>query len=494
MHVLNGFRSHLVQAPDRVAVRDALGDTSYGALAARSDEISAFLLAQGVGPRDRVMLGHIPGAELIAAMIGILQVGAAYVPVDLQAPDRRNLLIARQADPCFALVPTPGIAGIDGICPVAAIDDIPAARLDRRALPPVEPRMVAYIIFTSGTTGVPKGVPITHGNLAALLRATEEAFRFGPEDRGVLYHSHAFDFSVWEIWSMLAYGGCLCIPGPGEKLGADFARYVADQRITVLNQTPTAFSVNGTEILALGRAALQLRCVVFGGERLTPAALRGWAGVIPLSEVALINMYGITETTVHSTLHRIRPDDLGRTASPIGTVLEGFTARLLPTDPHGPAAVGELLLAGPQVSRGYLGRPDLTEERFLEQDGMRFYRTGDLVERVPGGFLFRGRVDDQLAINGHRVETGEIESVLLANGPVRDLAVVVEETASGPLLVCFCREADPAARKALRRVAVAHLPVYMRPNKYIPVPGIARTANGKVDREALRRLLHAHSD
>ena len=219
-------------------------------------------------------------------------------------------------------------------------------------------------------------------------------------------------------------------------------------------------------------------------------------------------MYGITETTVHSSYHRVRESDIDLTRSLIGEMLDGFETRLLPLEGNeadGPAEgeTGELLLAGPQVASGYLARPETTAERFVEIEGTRFYRTGDIVTRMAeGGFAYRGRVDDQLAINGHRVETGEIEVTLRRGGDARDLAIVVEDTDAGPLLVCFFaargargeradEESVTRTRRGLRRAANEGLPVYMRPNKYVPVAAIDRTANGKVDRRALRERLTA---
>lgn len=494
MSVLEKFERVASGAPDSVAIHDLAGDTTYAALAERANHISQFLTERGVGPGDRVIVGHVPGSALISAMIGIMQIGAAYIPVDLAAPDARNLLIAKEAGPGYALLPDTALAEISDICAKCAIDDIPVTASATQPAIAVDAATVAYIIFTSGTTGVPKGVQITHGNLAALFDATQGMFEFGPHDRSVLYHSYAFDFSVWEIWSMLCYGGCLFVPEQNDKIGVNFARYLRDHEISVLNQTPSAFAVNSPEMIKNGPEAYKLRTVIFGGERLNPPLLAPWAKVFPLADVALINMYGITETTIHTTFYRICEDDLGRLVSPIGDVLDGFETRVVVHEDGGDPAIGELLLAGPQVAVGYLDRPEITEERFFVEDGVRFYQTGDLVERLEtGGFLYRGRVDDQLAINGHRVETGEIEAALFSDSHVLDLTIIVEDSDFGPLLVCFYVAEIDGMQRRLRSAANKNLPVYMRPNKYVSASHINRTANGKVDKAALGKQLAARS-
>ncbi|MEM9524685.1 MAG: AMP-binding protein, partial [Pseudomonadota bacterium] len=328
---IDGFRNHAETRPNSPALRDGRSEITYRGLQTRADAVSSTLRAHGVVAGDRVALGLEPGGDLIAAMIGILQLGAAYVPVDPRAPKRRNRMILQDCAPRLALLDRGVEAGTDGVCPVInpmdATDAIGSAVDRPQAAWTAE--TTAYVIYTSGTTGRPKGVPVSHGSMRALFAATETAFHFGPDDRGVLYHSHAFDFSVWEIWSMLAYGGCLCIPDYRQKTTAsEFADFLAVHRITVLNQTPSSFGLNAPEIVALGAEKTALRVVVFGGERLNMALLQSWVEAFPLDRVAMINMYGITETTVHSSCYRVRRTDLNRTDSPIGQMLPGFQTRL----------------------------------------------------------------------------------------------------------------------------------------------------------------------
>ena len=342
-------------------------------------------------------------------MLGIVLAGAAYLPLSESVVSERDSLILADARPC-ALVAAAGACGPGPGVPLTA-----TTRLQLRPGGPAHPVPpgTAYVIYTSGTTGRPKGTPIGHRHVLALFGATAPLFGFTPADRWLLFHSVTFDFSVWEMWGALLHGGCLVVPDQGcVRYPDECADLIRREGITVLNQTPTAFGVlSGALASAPGRHAL--RYLIFGGERLQPSSLVPWASVHGLDAPVIVNMYGITETTVHATFHRVTERDLADGSSVIGRPLPGFRARIA-GERDEPSAAGELLLAGPQVSGGYLNHPRLTAARFVPIGDDVFYRTGDVVtERGDGELCYLGRRDDQVKVRGHRIELGEVEAALL---------------------------------------------------------------------------------
>ncbi|MEU9862157.1 amino acid adenylation domain-containing protein [Streptomyces sp. NPDC047971] len=488
------------------AVEDERGGCSYRRLDTWSDAVRAALRAHGVRRGDRVALRMEPGADAIAAMAGILKAGAAYVPLDVRNPPSRNAFILADSG-ATAFVGDPDGCRTEGL-PVLGGRDVAALRdsagsgatdSDDTDLPSgPRPSDIAYVIYTSGTTGRPKGVPVRHDNVTALFRATGSGpFAFSPRDTWLLFHSLAFDFSVWEIWGALTTGGRLVVPPAGATRSPQSTlRLVAEKRITVLNQTPTAF---GSLIEAALRDDVRLpdlAHVVFGGERLAPATLRTWARRHGRDRPRLVNMYGITETTVHATWHELTDADLDEDASPIGRPLPGFGHRIVTEDGRDalPGEEGELWLSGPQVTDGYLGRPELTAERFpASGHGVRHYRSGDLVLRRPDGVLvYRGRADLQVKLRGHRIELGDVEAAVRSHPGVADAVVWAREFGPGDeRLVCAFTssgEADAApGEQELRRHVKELLPSYMHPAAHRWLAALPRTVNGKTDRAAVAR-------
>ncbi|GAA0984804.1 hypothetical protein GCM10009555_059200 [Acrocarpospora macrocephala] len=345
-----------------------------------------------------------------------------------------------------------------------------------------DPDGLAYVIYTSGSTGRPKGVLVTHANLARLLGVTEGEFGFGPEDVWTMFHSAAFDFSVWEMWGSLSTGGRLVVvPFAVSRSPEDFRALLVRERVSVLNQTPSAFAglaaAAHRDPLPAGHP---LRLVVFGGERLDAATLPSWPGV------EFVNMYGITETTVHVTLHRVGGETPG--VSVIGRPLADLSAHVVDCygDPAPPAVAGELYVGGAGVARGYLGRPALTAERFVPDPygppGSRRYRSGDRARRRADGALeFLGRLDDQIALRGYRVEPAEVETILTAHPAVHEAAVA----ARGGRLVAYLTRLPEGGEAELRRHCAAALPAHLVPALYVEVERLPLTPNGKIDRRAL---------
>ncbi|MEU7423417.1 amino acid adenylation domain-containing protein [Streptomyces sp. NPDC040750] len=506
------FERQAHAAPDRIAVTHEGERLTYAELNAEANRLARLLAERGAGPGRVVALALHRGLRLLPALLAVLKTGAAYLPMDPGHPAERLRLVMADAAPVL-LVTESGLAEhLDGV-PAILLDD-PAVTADLAARPdtdltdtdrtgPTGPADIAYIIHTSGSTGRPKGVPVAHANVVRLFTAAAEHFDFGADDVWTLFHSYAFDFSVWEMWGALLHGGRLVVvPYAVSRSPRDFLKLLCDEGVTVLNQTPSAFEqlmdADATQPRDVAPADLgALRYVVFGGEALRPERLRPWTDRYGLDRPALVNMYGITETTVHVTHHRITPADLTdpRRGSVIGTPLADLRVYLL--DPAGrpvpPGAVGELYVAGAGLAAGYLHRPELTAERFLDDPfgppGSRMYRSGDLARRRTDGTLdYLGRADQQVQLRGFRVEPGEIEAVLAQHPGVSRAAVVVRRADNGVRqLVAYTVAADgPRPDPAeLRAHAAARLPEHMVPAACVPLDALPLTANGKLDVEAL---------
>ncbi|TKS95589.1 non-ribosomal peptide synthetase, partial [Streptomyces galbus] len=343
--------------------------------------------------------------------------------------------------------------------------------------------------------GRPKGVVVAHRNVARLFDATRKWFGFGPDDVWTLFHSYAFDFSVWELFGALLHGGRLVVvPYEVSRTPGAFLDLLADHGVTVLNQTPSAFyQLAQADADAPGRE-LALRTVVFGGEALQPSRLADWYRRRPDDSPALVNMYGITETTVHVTYQPLTRERATAAASVIGVAIPDLRTYVLGPglELAAPGVVGELYVAGPGVARGYLGRPGLTAERFVAdpyatEPGTRMYRTGDLVRWNQDGELeFVGRADHQIKIRGFRIEPGEIENVLTDHPDVTEAAVVVrEEQSGGGRLVAYAVVRGTLHGEDVREFVRERLPEHMVPAAVVVLDSLPLTGNGKLDRAAL---------
>ncbi|UQA96593.1 amino acid adenylation domain-containing protein [Streptomyces halobius] len=502
----DAFADSLAANADGSAITADGASVSYRDLDTWARAIARLLRSHGIGRGDRVALRMPPGATALASMLGILWAGAAYVPLDIRNPPSRNRFILQDAGAAAFLGDPdgcrPGDVPVLGEERLHALRDTPAPHHpEPLTCAELGPHDTAYVIYTSGTTGKPKGVPIHHGAVTALLAGAAQRFAFTTEDSWLLFHSIAFDVSVWEIWGAFATGGRLVVlPHWTARSPQGVLRVVEEERISVLGQTPTAFGTFAAAALAADAALLALRYVVFAGEKLLPGTLRAWAGRYGLGHPALVNMYGITETTVHSTYHELTAADLAGADSVIGHPLPGFTHRVL-TDAGDEAAPGEqglLWLAGPQVSKGYLHRPDLNAERFrtLEspKDGLlrRYYCSGDLVSRRPDGVLvYHGREDLQVKLRGHRIELSDIEAAVRTHEQVVDAVVWLRRFGPGDeRLVCAYATTGEGVRipaRELREHVKRLLPSYMWPAVHQRLPDLPRTVNGKLDRDAVSR-------
>ncbi|MBE1491977.1 non-ribosomal peptide synthetase [Plantactinospora soyae] len=495
------FEERVVASPDAVAVVFEGVELSYAEVNARANRLAHRLRGLGVGVESLVGVCLERGVELVPALLGVLKSGAAYLPLDPAQPvDRLGFMVG---DAGASVVVTESalsatVAGFhDGDLVVVDREDLSGQPVSN-PVPVSGPENLIYVIYTSGSTGRPKGVCVTHANVLRLFSTTYPHFEFTSSDVWPLFHSYAFDFSVWELWGALLYGGRLVVvPREVTRLPDEFLDLLVRERVTVLNQTPSAFRA----LVGFARdgdprlAALRVRAVVFGGEKLEMAELAPWTDRFGNSP-ALVNMYGITETTVHVTQHRVRATDVDGHGNPVGHPLGDLRVYLL--DSYGnlvPVGVpGEIHVGGPGVARGYLGRPELTAQRFVPDPfatspGARMYRSGDLARRRPdGGLDFLGRIDDQVQIRGYRVELGEIEAALAAHPGVRDAVVLTDEPTPGALRLVAYHVAEPDASPSTAELAAhcaTRIPDYMVPAVFVPLDRIPLTANGKLDRRAL---------
>ena len=463
------FEEQLARAPEACAV--VSGDTvlTYAELDARAGILARKLAARGVGPESVVAVCAQRGAGLIAAQLAVLKAGGAYLPIDPAYPAERIAFTLADAGAVCLLTDELSRPDTDGVLPVLLIEDADGAQETGIPMPNVAvgPDHAAYLIYTSGSTGTPKGVVVPHRAVTSLFAATRDRFGFGADDVWSWFHSAAFDFSVWEIWGALLHGGrVVVVPYEVSRSPREFWELLERERVTMLSQTPSAFSQlvaaepprpEETDAPAAGAA---LRAVVFGGEALDPASLGPWTARHP-DGPRLVNMYGITETTVHVTYQE--PADRDRPGGSIGHPLAGLRAYVLDDAlrPVPPGVPGEIYVAGAQLARGYRGRLATTASRFLAcpfgAPGERMYRTGDRAAwSTDGRLVYLGRTDDQVKIRGFRIEPGEIEGSLSAHPAVERAVVVARESAGDRRLVAYAvpdrRTAAPVANAVrLRR-------------------------------------------
>ncbi|MEU9456740.1 amino acid adenylation domain-containing protein [Streptomyces sp. NPDC048277] len=504
------FAAQAARTPTARALTAGDEHLTYAELDARADRLAHRLTAHGVGPECLVAVALPRGLHLVVALLAVLKAGGAYVPLDPDYPADRVAYILSDARPAVLLTDSAVRQKLPPAdLPWLLVDEpddpsapgVAVAALGRPALRPAHP---AYVIYTSGSTGRPKGVVVSHRNVVRLFSETAHWFDFGADDVWTLFHSFAFDFSVWELWGPLLHGGRLVVVDyDTSRSPEDFLALLARERVTVLNQTPSAFYqlAQADERASAGNGGAPdlraLRRVVFGGEALDPTRLTAWYDRHAQGAPTLVNMYGITETTVHVT-HL--PLDSGSTdryggRSMIGDPIPDLSARVLDSclRPVPLGIIGELYVSGEGLARGYLGRPGLTAERFVADPwgppGSRMYRTGDLARRRPeGGLEYVGRSDHQVKIRGFRIELGEIEAALGAYPAVARAHVAVRDDRTGAqqLVAYVVGAPDTEVSTADLREAVQRvLPTYMVPGAFVVLDALPLTANGKVDRRAL---------
>ncbi|OUB65039.1 non-ribosomal peptide synthetase [Bacillus thuringiensis serovar zhaodongensis] len=494
------FEQQALNYPRDIAVTYGKEKVTYRELNERANQLAHYLQKKGVRPDTLVGLCVERSLEMIVGILGILKAGGAYVPLDSTYPEQRlqyiledasiQLFVTQESLKELKWLPE----NVESICLDRDQDEIGK---ESKTLPvsDVSSQNLAYVIYTSGSTGNPKGVMIEHHNVIRLFKATDCWYQFNEKDTWTLFHSYAFDFSVWEIWGALLYGGKLVVvPYWISRSPKDFYQLLVEEKVTVLNQTPSAFR----QLIQVceqedKKKNLQLRYVIFGGEALEPTSLLPWFQRYGEKKPQLINMYGITETTVHVTYYPITLDDVQHASrSNIGKRIPDLEVYILDAyqQPVPIGVDGELYIGGTGLARGYLNRPELTAERFIphpfsSDPKARLYRTGDLARYLPDGNLdYRGRIDHQVKIRGFRIEIGEIESTLHTTASVKEAVVIVREDQPGDKRLVAYVVGDGNV-DAWREYLKAKLPSYMVPPGFVVMEAIPLTANGKVDREAL---------
>ncbi len=448
------FERSAAATPDAIALACEGSQITYGALNARANQLAHYLRSMGAGPDVYVALSVERDLDLMVGILGILKSGSAYVPLDPNYPRERLSFILNDIDaPVLvtqqALLPQVPARQFmsDGVTPmrVVLLDsdwETIAQNSSENPKNSTDLQNIAYVIFTSGSTGTPKGVMITHQNVVRLFYATKEWYGYGANDIWSLFHSYAFDVSVWEMWGALLHGGKLIIiPRAVATAPESFYNVLVDECVTFLSQTPSAFRqiIQVEESLGMAKP-LCLRYVVFGGEALQMLALQPWFNRHSDQSPKLINMYGITETTVHVTMRHVTEKDLLPPASSvIGEAMPDLSLYALDSalQPVPIGVIGELYVGGEGLARGYLHRPDLTSERFIAnpfsaEPGARLYKSGDLVRYLPNGDMeYMGRIDHQVKVRGFRIELGEIEATLQQHPAVREAIVIARSDQSG---------------------------------------------------------------
>ncbi|MFJ2026551.1 amino acid adenylation domain-containing protein [Streptomyces sp. NPDC087897] len=476
------FAVRVAAHPDAPALTCGSTTLSYAELDARAEALADGLYAHGVRPGDLVGLCLDRSADLVAAMLAVLRADAGYVPLDPEHPADRRERTARDAGVRLTVEDPADLTG----------------HAPRPAAPRGTPGSPAYVIHTSGSTGRPKGVLVPHAGVTALVDALREDFGLSPDDTWTCFHSAAFDFSVWEIWGALLTGGRLVVVDHWTtRSPEDFHALLVREKATVVSQTPSAF----TQLAAADRSAAEAaspRLVVLGGEPLDARPLVDWFDRHPEDRCRVVNMYGITETTVHVTAATVTRREALAGSRSVGRPLPGWSVRVL--DAYGrpvpPGAPGEIHVGGAGVALGYLDRPALTAERFvpdpLDPAGRRLYRSGDLGRLLPDGRVEHlGRIDDQVKVRGFRIEPGEIRHVLLEDPAVSAAAVTVTGGGTGDAAAVRIdayvvpapdADGDPGP---VRERAARLLPAHMVPATVTVLAALPLTAHGKLDRARL---------
>ncbi len=503
--IIDRFQAQVDKAPDATALTYEDESVSYKDLDYRANKLANALVSLGVGPDVLVGIYVERSVEMIIGILAILKAGGGYVPLDpLYPKDRIGFILEDTRVPVLLTLGSLENGLPEHAAETICIDeffsntkDVPGDTAPHAGK--AGPDNIAYVIYTSGSTGQPKGVKVTHGNVVRLFDATDAWFGFGADDVWTLFHSYAFDFSVWEIWGALLYGGRLVIvPYWISRSPEKFYQLAADEKVTVLNQTPSAFrQFIDIENNIAQRDELALRYIIFGGEALDLQSLTPWVKRHGDKQPQLVNMYGITETTVHVTYRVITEKDIAEArGSVIGVPIPDLQIYLL--DPYmQPVPVGvkgEIYVGGRGVSKGYLNRPELTEKIFIRNPfdnnpESTLYKTGDVARYLPNRDLeYLGRCDKQVKIRGFRIEVGEIETRIKEHDSIKEAVITVSEgTAGDKRLIAYIVPADSDFHgvSKLRDYLQEKLPVYMIPSVFVAIDALPLTQNGKVDYKAL---------
>lgn len=487
--VVDLFEEAAEKYPERIALAAGEEMVTYQELNEKANILANKLREAGVKPDSFVPLISRRNKEMLIAILGIIKAGGAYVPINAEYPKDRIQYILEDCHPAAVILNGTGTQDYE-------IQDVPVFQLDKADIWDGDktasehvntPENLLYVIYTSGTTGKPKGVMVEHRNLVRLLFNDKFQYEFSEQDVWMIFHSFCFDFSVWEIFGSLLYGGKLVVLSQdvvqdSEKVLEELER----NKVTVFNQVPSSFY----NIMRKdnGERMKSVRYLIFGGEALNPAKLEQWKKNYP--QAVIVNMYGITETTVHVTYREITEAEIKRGISDIGKAIPTLATYVMNgMKLCGIGIAGELCVAGAGVSRGYLNREELTKEKFINNpfgEG-KMYRSGDLVRMLPDGNLeYLGRIDEQVKIRGFRIELGEIENALRKVDGIEEAAVIVRADSQGDkAIIAYVVAKGKISVNTTKEKIAKTLPDYMIPSYIMQIDAIPVTNNGKLNRKAL---------
>lgn len=490
------FQEQVVRTPGKVAVVGGGQSITYEELDKQSNRLGRYLQSKGVKPETPVGICLDRSINMIIGIISILKAGGAYVPIDPDYPEDRISFMIEDSTSRILVTQTSLRSKLpDTNAEIVCIDEI-AEELQRELSTPlhsdVKPHNLAYVIYTSGSTGRPKGVMIENRNVVRLLFNDQFQFDFNEHDAWSIFHSFCFDFSVWELYGALLLGGkAVIVPKEATRDPHAFIDIILREKVTVINQTPSAFYSLMPYLIKISDQASFLRYVIFGGEKLNPGKLREIRYTFP--QVAFVNMYGITETTVHVTYKEITEKEITEGVSNIGKPIPTLKVYIFDKNmqlvPMG--VKGELCISGHGVARGYLNREELTKEKFISNPlypEERLYRSGDLGRMRENGELeYFGRMDKQIQLRGFRIELGEIETVIAGLKEIKDCVVAAEEALNGDnrIIAYIIPVKNGVSIDNIKHMIGKKLPEYMIPSFFIQVQEFPLTDNGKLDLKKL---------
>ncbi len=504
-NLLQRYQQIVSRYSNATAIDDSYGNLSYGELDTLANHYAKQFRQRGISYQTRVALLMTENTRLtIICIIALLKLRATYIPIDYHQPDKRIALIVDDAAAKFVICDSPlpkAIANKNSLEILTITNDeiIDNVAISAPTTTPDSEEDIFYIIYTSGTTGKPKGVPIGYNNVGRLIDSCQSHFNFNQDDNWTLFHSYAFDFSVWEIWGALLHGAKLCLVTEKIKQSPEkFYNYLIEKRITVLNQTPSAFYRLLTIKKSLARNLATLRYVIFGGEKLSYSTLLAQWNNKPCT-TQFINMYGLTEMTVHATFHRITFDQSNNNQNNyIGYPLPGIDCLLIDQsgEPVADGMIGEICLAGKNLTRGYLNQPTLNQEKFItlqlpNQRKKIFYRSGDLAKWDENhGLIYYGRNDLQVKLHGHRVELEEIERQLQKLDGISEARVILIKKIdlTNQFLVAYVipNRSVVFNEKYISDALAQQLPDHMQPLRIIAIDHFPLTIQGKLDNQKLQ--------
>ncbi len=501
--IIDYFNNTCALNKDKIAIEDGQHSLTYGRLELSSKQLAQWLIKEyHIEPGDKIGIYLPPSVNIPIVIWGIFYCGAAYVPMDVEHPAERVSFIAKDSSCKLIITQKELIEKLQSITATQTLllEDTPPLPVDEKILPLVKQDNLAYVIYTSGSTGLSKGCLITHLNLMNLLEQKVDWLQFNSDDVWIMTHSYAFDFSVWEQFGALLNGGRLYIPQRDEVRDiAGFRQLLQKTGVTILNQTPAAFYLLLEDMVTANTdlAATPLRMVMFGGDKLNAFKLKPWLNINGSSNIAMFNLYGITEVTVHATWHHITKDEITHATqqSIIGRPIPGTSVYVLNNQLQlCPAGVfGELVVGGNGVTAGYYNRPELMAHKFIPDPfntGKQMYRSGDYGRWLTNGTLeYLNRKDDQIQIRGFRVEPGEIMHHLQQHAQISKALVIAKQTPGADIeLIAYL---VPLNNTALPEIAEIknhlseRLPAQFIPRHIIFLDELPLTFNGKINKDQL---------